>query len=132
VEKYAVKPGAEPRESVFPYVSNQEMNRSLKLIGEICDIKCNLTFHSARHLLPAESTPGHGLSGNRHSSCHFKQIRRSGTNLGNLTRKMSDYRIRIVNAQRDSLFISSSNWSRKYMAVGLQLIVYDPNGHSDL
>ena len=61
MEKYAVKPGAAPRESVFPYVSNQEMNRSLKLIGEICDIKCNLTFHSARHTFATTVTLLNGV-----------------------------------------------------------------------
>jgi site-specific recombinase XerD len=34
---------------LFPRVTNQEMNRSLKVIGEICGIRKNLSFHLARH-----------------------------------------------------------------------------------
>lgn len=36
-------------DDLFPWVSNQVMNKSLKLIGELCDIRKNLTFHVARH-----------------------------------------------------------------------------------
>jgi len=46
-----------PKENVFSYVSNQEMNRSLKLVGEICDIKCKPTFHSARYTFVTTVTP---------------------------------------------------------------------------
>jgi len=34
---------------IFPKISNQEVNRSLKIIAEICGIYIHLTFHVARH-----------------------------------------------------------------------------------
>jgi site-specific recombinase XerD len=37
------------RDTVFPKVSNQEINRSLKILAEICEIQKYLTFHLARH-----------------------------------------------------------------------------------
>jgi len=40
---------AENWETLFPRVSNQEMNASLKLIGEIFLIKSGVTFHLALH-----------------------------------------------------------------------------------
>jgi integrase/recombinase XerD len=39
LEKFRADENARKRETLFPRVSNQEMNRSLKLIGEICEIK---------------------------------------------------------------------------------------------
>lgn len=36
-------------EKVFPYRSNVTVNRDLKFISEICDIKKVVTFHMARH-----------------------------------------------------------------------------------
>lgn len=38
-----------PRDTLFPYITNQEMNRSLKIIAEVCEIPKALTFHMARH-----------------------------------------------------------------------------------
>jgi site-specific recombinase XerD len=34
---------------IFPQISNQEVNKALKFIGEVCDISIPLTFHVARH-----------------------------------------------------------------------------------
>jgi integrase len=48
-------------ETVFPRISNQEMNRSLKLIGEICEIKKRLTFHLARHTFATTVTLLNGV-----------------------------------------------------------------------
>jgi site-specific recombinase XerD len=49
------------RETVFPKISNQEMNRSLKLIAEICGIKKYLTFHLARHTFATTVTLMNGV-----------------------------------------------------------------------
>lgn len=38
-----------PRDTLFPYITNQEVNRSLKIIAEVCNINKKLTFHMARH-----------------------------------------------------------------------------------
>ncbi len=35
--------------TIFPYLTNQYVNRCLKLIQEICEISTPLTFHVARH-----------------------------------------------------------------------------------
>ena len=49
LEKYKNNPAANQRKKVFPYTSNQEINRQLKLIAEAVGIKKHLTFHLARH-----------------------------------------------------------------------------------
>ncbi|WP_394337847.1 site-specific integrase [Chitinophaga silvisoli] len=36
-------------EYIFPGTTNQNINRGLKIISEICEIKKHLTFHIARH-----------------------------------------------------------------------------------
>ena len=50
-----------PRETVFYYVSNQEVNRSLKIIAGICDIRRELTFHLARHTFATTVTLMNGV-----------------------------------------------------------------------
>lgn len=49
LEKYKGHPAANQHQKVFPYTSNQEVNRQLKLIAEAAGIKKYLTFHLARH-----------------------------------------------------------------------------------
>lgn len=49
IEKYKEHPGVLSRGSVFPHMSNQEINRNLKIIAEICGIKKYFTFYLARH-----------------------------------------------------------------------------------
>lgn len=41
--------GELPRDTLFPYITNQEVNRSLKIIAEVCNVNKKLTFHMARH-----------------------------------------------------------------------------------
>lgn len=49
LDKYKDDPRSIKRGTVFPYLSNQEVNRSLKIIQEIYKIPLNMTFHLARH-----------------------------------------------------------------------------------
>jgi site-specific recombinase XerD len=61
VEKVSSEQGAIVRETVFPRISNQEMNRSLKVIAEICGISKYLTFHLARHTFATTVTLMNGV-----------------------------------------------------------------------
>lgn len=61
LEKFRADENAGKWETLFPKISNQEMNRSLKLIGEICEIKKRLTFHLARHTFATTVTLLNGV-----------------------------------------------------------------------
>jgi site-specific recombinase XerD len=61
LNKFQAEEGAAKRETVFPRISNQEINRALKLIGEICGIKRYLTFHLARHTFATTVTLQNGV-----------------------------------------------------------------------
>jgi integrase len=61
LEKFRADENAEKWGTVFPRISNQEMNRSLKLIGEICEVKKRLTFHLARHTFATTVTLLNGV-----------------------------------------------------------------------
>lgn len=60
-EKYINDQAAAMRETVFPMISNQEINRSLKIIAAICGIKKYLTFHLARHTFATTVTLMNGV-----------------------------------------------------------------------
>ncbi|WP_018616335.1 site-specific integrase [Segetibacter koreensis] len=61
VEKYINHPKAVNRGTVFPYTSNQEVNRSLKIIGEVCGITKYMSFHLARHTFATAITLKNGV-----------------------------------------------------------------------
>lgn len=61
LEKYSQHQEPTQNETLFPRVTNQEMNRSLKIIGEICGIRKNLTFHLARHTFATTVTLMNGV-----------------------------------------------------------------------
>jgi len=60
-EKFRDDKSAMINETVFPKISNQEMNRSLKIIAGICGIKKDLTFHMARHTFATTVTLMNGV-----------------------------------------------------------------------
>jgi integrase/recombinase XerD len=60
-EKYRIHPKSVVRQTVFPYVSNQEVNRSLKIIGEVCGITKYMSFHLARHTFASTVTLNNGV-----------------------------------------------------------------------
>jgi site-specific recombinase XerD len=61
LEKYMQQTEAQMRNTVFPWISNQEINRSLKIIAEVCGIKKHLTFHLARHTFATTVTLINGV-----------------------------------------------------------------------
>ncbi|HSZ25630.1 MAG TPA: site-specific integrase [Cytophagaceae bacterium] len=61
LDQFQARDNTEKWGTVFPRISNQEMNRSLKLIGEICEIKKRLTFHLARHTFATTVTLLNGV-----------------------------------------------------------------------
>ena len=61
LEKFKNKKGELLRDTVFPQVTNQDMNRSLKVIGEVCGITKGLTFHLARHTFATTITLCNGV-----------------------------------------------------------------------
>lgn len=61
LDRFHADEDAAKRETLFPRISNQEINRGLKLIGEICGIKRYLTFHLARHTFATTVTLQNGV-----------------------------------------------------------------------
>jgi integrase len=58
LEKYK---GKLPEGKILPISSNQKMNAYLKEIGDLCEIKKNLTFHLARHTFATTITLSQGV-----------------------------------------------------------------------
>jgi len=53
--------GKLPEGKILPIPSNQKMNAYLKEIGDLCEIKKNLTFHLARHTFATTITLSQGV-----------------------------------------------------------------------
>lgn len=49
LNKYRNRFGFKEGDHIFPRISNQEVNRALKIIQAVCSIQFDLTFHIARH-----------------------------------------------------------------------------------
>jgi len=62
IEKYKDNPVCKSKGVVFPVLSNQRMNAYLKEIQDLCEIKKNLTTHSARHTFATTVTLAEGVS----------------------------------------------------------------------
>jgi integrase len=50
IEKYRNYPASNAEGTIFPPVSNQEVNRCLKIIQAACNISKKFTFHTGRHM----------------------------------------------------------------------------------
>ncbi len=49
IQKYGRKKGELKRNTVFPFVTNKDLNSNLKNISEICELGMSLNFYIARH-----------------------------------------------------------------------------------
>jgi integrase/recombinase XerD len=61
INKYKDHPKALNRGSIFPYISNQDVNRNLKIIAGICGIEKYLSFHLGRHTFATTVTLKNGV-----------------------------------------------------------------------
>jgi len=61
MDKYKNDPRAIQNRTVFPPVSNQEVNRNLKIIGAVCGITKDMNFHLARHTFATAVTLKNGV-----------------------------------------------------------------------
>lgn len=49
LKKYWNRKRTDEGNKIFPFLTNQQVNRSLKIIQEVCGVTLKLTFHVARH-----------------------------------------------------------------------------------
>jgi integrase/recombinase XerD len=61
ITRYRLRKRDDARKTEFPFVSNKTLNDSLKIIGEICQIKMPLNFYMARHTFGTTVTLLHGV-----------------------------------------------------------------------
>jgi integrase/recombinase XerD len=61
IKKYQWKKGDTIRTTVFPFVTNKDLNANLKIIGEICEIGISLNFYIARHTFATTMTLAQGV-----------------------------------------------------------------------
>ncbi len=59
--KYKNHPKSTIKGSIFPYISNQDLNRNLKIIAEVCEINKYMSFHLARHTFATAVTLKNGV-----------------------------------------------------------------------
>lgn len=62
IKKYENDPVCLLEQKLLPVGSNQKMNAYLKEIADLCDIKKNLSTHTARHTFATTVTLTHGVS----------------------------------------------------------------------
>ena len=58
MELYGIKSNGK---TLFPIISNQKINKGLKLISSLCNFNKKLTFHSARHTFATTVTLTNGV-----------------------------------------------------------------------
>ncbi|TAN15368.1 MAG: site-specific integrase [Chitinophagaceae bacterium] len=61
INKYKNDPRSIQKGTIFPPKSNQDVNRNLKIIGEVCGIKKEINFHLARHTFATAVTLKNGV-----------------------------------------------------------------------
>jgi integrase len=61
IEKYRNDPRSLARNKIFPYASNQEVNKGIKTIAKLAGIQKYLSFHKARHTFASAVTLKNGV-----------------------------------------------------------------------
>jgi site-specific recombinase XerD len=61
ISKYENEPKAIMAGTIFAPISNQDVNRNLKIIQEVCEISKRMTFHLARHTFATVVTLKNGV-----------------------------------------------------------------------
>ena len=61
VKKHELRKGDLFRTTVFPFVTNKNLNDNLKVISEICELDLSLNFYIARHTFATTVTLLHGV-----------------------------------------------------------------------
>ena len=61
IDKYRDYPAKKTSDLILPVLSNQKMNAYLKEIADLCGIKKNLTYHTARHTFATTVTLSNGI-----------------------------------------------------------------------
>ncbi len=61
IKKHELKQGDLFRTTVFPFVTNKDLNDNLKIISEICELGTSLNFYIARHTFATTITLLHGV-----------------------------------------------------------------------
>ncbi|HVM88001.1 MAG TPA: site-specific integrase [Puia sp.] len=61
LEKYRLQKGEILRNTVFPFVTNKDLNTNLKIISEICELGIPLNFYIARHTIATTVTLLNGV-----------------------------------------------------------------------
>jgi site-specific recombinase XerD len=61
IKKYECRKGDLLRGTVFPFVTNKDLNTNLKIISEICEFGIPLNFYIARHTFATTVTLLHGV-----------------------------------------------------------------------
>jgi len=62
IKKYEPGKSETIRHTSFPKVTNKDLNKNLKMIGEICEIGIPLNFYMARHTFATTVTLEQGVS----------------------------------------------------------------------
>lgn len=62
IEKYLQDKNNLPRNTIFPFISNQLLNRNTKIIGEICQFDFPLNFYVSRYTFANTLTLFHGVA----------------------------------------------------------------------
>jgi integrase/recombinase XerD len=62
IKKYNLNKGNNSRYTVFPFVTNKDINSNIKVISEVCELGISINFYVARHTFASTVTLSNGVS----------------------------------------------------------------------